>query len=535
MVLLAAAICTKGGKALVSRQFVEMTKSRIEGLLAAFPKLLSGGSTAASAAPKQHTFVETESVRYVYQPLEKLYMLLVTTKASNILEDLETLRLFSRVIPEYCRNIEEADVLDNAFELIFAFDEIVALGYRESVNLAQIRTYVEMDSQEAKIHLAMRQNQEREAKQKMREKAKELQKQRLEAAKKGSRPSTTGFGRSNGYDGISSDSHSRFVPPMASSEPVVTPKPAAAVPKAPSGPSKALKLGGKGKDADSFVDQLKSEGERISSAPKTSAGSTNKTAKKAPEIERTEPPSFPLDSIRVLVKLEEKINLQAGRDGGVQSMEVHGIMMLSIHDEAFGCIKLRLENNDKKGFQLQTHPNVDKEAFKNQNILCLKNVSKPFPMFTEVGVLKWRLQTQDEAAVPLTINCWPSENGSGGCDVNIEYELQDASLELLDVTIVVPIAGNPVVSSCDGDYESDPRKGRLVWSLAVIDAAARSGSLEFSTNAGTPEDFFPVSVSFSAKKSYMDLKVSDVVTIEGENPVKYAKEISLHADKYEFV
>merc|ERR1711936_712920 len=115
----------------------------------------------------------------------------------GILEDLETLRLFSRVIPEYCRNMDEADILDNSFSLIFAFDEIVALGYRESVNLAQIRTFVEMDSHEEKVYQAVRQTQEREAKQKMREKAKELQRAKMESAKRGG-ASSGGFG-SGGY------------------------------------------------------------------------------------------------------------------------------------------------------------------------------------------------------------------------------------------------------------------------------------------------------------------------------------------------
>ena len=84
--------------------------------------------------------------------LAKTKKIVVLFQTSNILEDLETLRLFARVIPEYSRSMEEADILENAFQIIFAFDEIVALGYRESVNLAQIRTFVEMDSHEEKVY-----------------------------------------------------------------------------------------------------------------------------------------------------------------------------------------------------------------------------------------------------------------------------------------------------------------------------------------------------------------------------------------------
>ena len=91
-------------------------------------------------------------------------------------------RLFVRVINEYTssssRNNQSDDqaILDNAFTLIFAFDEIVALGYKESVNMGQISLFIQMDSHEERVHNAVRQSQEREAKQKMKEKAKQLSK-----------------------------------------------------------------------------------------------------------------------------------------------------------------------------------------------------------------------------------------------------------------------------------------------------------------------------------------------------------------------
>ena len=118
-------------EAVISRQFRDMTRARIESLLASFPKVIPTNT--------QHTSVETSDVRYVYQPLEDLYIILITNKASNILQDIETLHLFARVVSDMCRSADQREILRNAFELLEAFDEIVSLGYREPLNLMQVR------------------------------------------------------------------------------------------------------------------------------------------------------------------------------------------------------------------------------------------------------------------------------------------------------------------------------------------------------------------------------------------------------------
>ncbi len=128
---------------MLSRQFREMQRSRIEALLASFPKLADSGT--------QHTTVEQDNVRYVYQPLDELYMVLITNRQSNILQDIDSLHLFAQVVSSICKSLDEREILRNAFELLSAFDELVTLGYRENLTLSQIKTFLDMESHEERI------------------------------------------------------------------------------------------------------------------------------------------------------------------------------------------------------------------------------------------------------------------------------------------------------------------------------------------------------------------------------------------------
>jgi hypothetical protein len=110
-----------------------------------------------------------------------MYLLLVTTKGSNILEDLEVLRLLAKTLPEYTQGqVDEEGVSFAAFDLIFAFDEIISLGYKENVTMAQVRTFTEMNSHEEKLHKMMIQSKINDTKDVMKRKAMEIDKVKLE-------------------------------------------------------------------------------------------------------------------------------------------------------------------------------------------------------------------------------------------------------------------------------------------------------------------------------------------------------------------
>merc|ERR1711939_917184 len=222
MVVLAASICTRGGKPHLSRQFREIQKSRVEALLASFPKIADTST--------QHTTVEQENVRFVYQPLDELYLVLITNKQSNILQDIDSLHLFGQVVTSICKKPDEREILRNAFELLSAFDELVTMGYRENLSLNQIKTFLEMESHEERIQEIIARNKELEASEERQRKAKQLELQRKEAARSAaygrgvapkmpqyptytppSQPSTTST-----YDAYEAEKNKTFNKPIAS-------------------------------------------------------------------------------------------------------------------------------------------------------------------------------------------------------------------------------------------------------------------------------------------------------------------------------
>lgn len=491
MVVLSAAVLTKGGRTLFARQFVEMNRLRIEGLLAAFPKLVGGN--------KQHTFIETDSVRYVYQPLEGLVLLLITNKASNIVEDLDTLRLLSKVVPEFAGGTSEEKVADKAFELVFAFDEVITPGgYREYIDLRTVRQNLEMDSHEEKLHNMVQKTKMDSAKDQALQMQKQIKARQREAQK---------TGVSSGMTGIGGGTPPTDTTPVVISE---APPPAPAAPAFPEQPAiqvKSLKLGQK--KSTSLVDRMAAEdGLKLNAAP-SSSSSKKKTEDVAPAAH-----------VPLTVAIEEKLTCQLSQEGALEQFDLKGALTVTANEE----LNAKLQIGDVSG-TFQVHPKVDKKLWETTKCLQLKKGG--LPVGRAVGVLRWSLNTQDESFVPLVVNCWPEDEGDQ-YNVNIEYQLQ-RSLELHNVDIEIPLgsSAHPKIVTIDGSHRVENET--LIWSLPMIDDSNASGTLEF--NIATDGDFFPINVTFQSKTLYHDVPILAVVNADGAN-VPFSASKALTVDTF---
>ncbi|CAG8233220.1 unnamed protein product [Penicillium salamii] len=512
MVVLAASICTRGGKAVLSRQFREISRSRIEALLASFPKLADSGT--------QHTTVEQDNVRFVYQPLDELYIILITNRQSNILQDIDSLHLFAQVTTSICKSLDEREILRNAFELLSAFDELVTLGYRENLSLSQIKTFLEMESHEERIQEIIERNKELEASEERKRKAKQLEMQRKDAARSG-----------------------RTAAPRAPSYPVYTP------PARPSVPDTYDSYEAEKKK--SFAKPIPTRGKGMQLGKKSKATDIYEKVRgdMGPEIEEDTPlvaPQAPspvqdISSARqslnpdrepIQLTIAETISATLTREGALKSFEVKGDLQLRISDPSFTKLRLDCQAVPTHGAQFRTHPNVDKALFAESSTIQLKDTSKRFPANNSIGVLRWRVASSADNAdiLPITFTVWVNK-GSDSTTVTVEYELTGED-SLRDVVVTIPYGSSePAVSSFDAVYEVSGDS--LDWNLGAVDESNASGSFEFEATDSDENEFFPMSVRFTKTKPFVDVDVSNVAMLDmdGESTA-FSKDIRSVAENF---
>ncbi|CCC08378.1 unnamed protein product [Sordaria macrospora k-hell] len=476
-VVLAASICTRGGKAVLARAFNDIKRSRIEALLASFPKAADSGT--------QHTIVEQDNVRFVYQPLDELYMVLITNKQSNILQDIDSLHLFAQVVTSTCKSLDEREILRNAYELLSAFDELVTLGYRENLTISQIKTFLEMESHEERIQEIIARNKELEATEERKRKAKQLEMQRKESARTG----RSAVPRTPVYP--------TYTPPV---RPAVT------------------------ESYDTY--EAEKNKAKFNALPKGKAAPAAAAELAASRVSST------LDRDAIHVLINETISAKISRDGALESLAVSGDLQLRVSDPALSRIKLNLGATPTHGAQFRTHPNVDKNVFNSSQAIQLTQISKGFPTNNSVGVLRWRAtpKVDDTSALPISFTVWVNKGSDGNSTLTVEYELTGGDT-LKDVTVVIPYSSaEPQVSSFDAVYEVSGDS--LEWSIGTVSEENASGAFEFEAQTDDENEFFPMQVRFSKSSPFVEVDVHSVELVDEGEEVSFSKDIRSVADKF---
>jgi len=172
MAALSVVVCNKNARIIFARQFFNISRMDLEEYIVQFSRGVD--------SCKEITHFESDKVRYIFIPIESLYLMLITTKNSNIIEDTEILKLIYRLIQDLCGQINSDSIIKNAFEIMLGIDDIVTLGYRNSVTLGQIKQYLQMESIEEQEFKRKKREQEEKVQRELAEKGREFDKQRRE-------------------------------------------------------------------------------------------------------------------------------------------------------------------------------------------------------------------------------------------------------------------------------------------------------------------------------------------------------------------
>ena len=561
MVVLAASITTTSGKPLLSRQYKDLSKDRILELLSNFQALVADISS-------NHTFVEDEHVRYVYKPFDDYYIILITNRQSNIIQDSSTLNLFSQTVNSYLSDFSEQEIFENAFEILSSFDEIICMGYKENLTFSQVNTYLTMESHEERIQEIIERNKEIEAAEERKRRAKEIARREQERKRGvlsvediGINPNRPSAGIGAGM-GVGSRLMGSNDPNLANAYNSYYSHASPAAQQSymkQQQQQQRMSVGGtygeeglEGGAGSRFQERPFRTGMKLSRAgagagtggrmergrissmqsASTAAAGSRRTISGSSHYPGEEEEPKP-ENNGILIQVNETISAQISRDGAIQSSELKGVLELRINDADLARASIHLADDldvKDRSFQFKTHPNIDKNMFLKDRVLALREKTKAFPHNDQtLGVLRWRKLggIDDSSFVPLMLSTWvtPGSSSTSTFDVTVEFEVNQiyadsSSVVLNDLTFTIPVPTDAVKINDDGNdfnariLDINDEVGIIIGLDTPLEAN-QSGSFSFTINAEMEDALFPINTSFKVRDfAISGVAIKDVVQAE---------------------
>ncbi|KAL5574947.1 hypothetical protein UlMin_016646 [Ulmus minor] len=347
------------------------------------------------------------------------------------------------IVPEYSTSLDEEDICRTAFELIFAFDEVISLGHKENVTVAQVKQYCEMESHEEKLHKLVMQSKINETKYVMKCKASKIDKSKVLQGHKGGFMPSIGSGRiESSFSEMSiSSSGSGFK----------------------SGSSLGLST-----DFDSFSTKPKGRQPLAATAPPKSLGIVSNF-----DVQGTL-------SLQILNQDDGHIQVQ------IETGENPGVLFKThpnMNKELFS-------NENILGARDPNRPFPANQGGDGVGLLKWRMQSIDESM-VPLTISCWPSVFENETYVSIEYEA---------------SSMTDLQNVMISVPFPA-LREAPNVKQVDGKWRYDSRNSVSEWSILLIDNSNHSGSMEFVVPPADSSMFFPISVPFSAANTFSGLKI----------------------------
>jgi hypothetical protein len=494
-------LSTKEGKLLFYRNYSQMEHSLFEDFAFSLPQKIK--------VENQHTFSNHGNNRLIYLPLESLLIVLVTSKESNIIEDIETVNMMKEILYTVLqqKNNEEG-VYEHYVDLAFSFDDMINLQTRNSVNQNQILALLEMDSNNEKLHNNMMLERENEQKKKTEAEFVKLEKSKkiqsiIDSELQSIDKSLKDFSLKNKIDFVKVEEdvkdneifeHKRDIDLEQKKAPQI----------------KGMKLGGaknKPKNLSNMFDfkKQKNQNERKDSRD------VEETKKEF--IEENKNTYNPLGE-EVEFTISEKMSAKINEEGEYSFFDLKGTFFIYIKNPNLERFTIKVHKKEEKHLPLKLPPNFEKKLWKN-NILALKPKASSLQKDTLIETLKYNLTFTDiESTKPFNISFWFS-----GKEFSSEIEFnedQKIFKEVKNLKIVFKKLKNASTYRVKDTENSAivKKEEAMEWVIDNLDQDNNNASfiLEFQREI-SGDDVFPALITINSELVLLQL---DVLACEDE-------------------